>query len=77
MVQDVRRNEPIYSCVVSIEHLTGNVEEEAIALASTPEAARQQVERLLIEQYNFTPEQVQAAMQQARVENLAPWCAAP
>lgn len=75
MVQQPRRDSPLYSCAVPVESMTGNLDEEAIAFDSSADAAQNAAKQLLINQYGCSPDQAQALLQHARIENLAPWCA--
>ena len=77
MVQQPRQEEPLYSCTVPVESLTGRLEEEAIAFGASEDIARQQAKSLLAENYNCSQTQIRQLMQQAQVVPLSPWCAPP
>lgn len=70
MVQDVRPNEPRYSCTVTVESLTGQQDGELITFGTSIEEVRQRAEDLLATTYGFTLEQIQELMQSAQVELL-------
>ena len=74
MVQEPRRDEPLYSCLVPVESLTGNQEEELIALATSESAAHRQAEQMLADNYNCNVDQIKKLMKLARIEYLSPWC---
>ena len=75
MVQQPRQEEPLYSCTVPVERLTGRLEEEVIAFGASEEVARKQAEILLARSYNCSPAQIRQLMQQAQIAPLSPWCA--
>jgi hypothetical protein len=68
-----RSEQPLYSCVVSIDCLTGQQDEEVLAFGSSAAEAAHQLEELLCRRYDS--EQTAELMKQARIEGLAPWCA--
>ena len=74
MAQQPRREEPLYSCTVPVESLTGNLEEEIVAFGGSEETAREQARILLSENYSFSDGQILQLMQQADVVSLSPWC---
>lgn len=75
MVQQVRPSEPQYSCVVPIDSITGNADEEIIALGVTAEDAKNQATELLSSSYGCSEAQINELLLQAIVEPLAQWCA--
>ncbi|MEB3829079.1 hypothetical protein [Phormidium sp. CCY1219] len=75
MVQEVRRNEPQYSCIVPIESLTGNQNEEIMTFGVSAAAATEEAERLLSSQYGCAAEQIAQLLDRATVEPLGHWCA--
>lgn len=75
MVQQVRPGEPQYSCVVPIDSITGNAEEEIIAFGVTAEDAKNQATQLLSSSYGCSEAQINQLLLQAIIEPLAPWCA--
>jgi hypothetical protein len=76
MVQEIRPNEPQYSCVVLIESITGNKDEEILTLGMSAEDAKHQAEELLRSSYKCSEANLNRLMQQARIEAIAPWCSA-
>ncbi|MGK7872203.1 MAG: hypothetical protein AB4426_02450 [Xenococcaceae cyanobacterium] len=74
MVQQPRREEPLYSCVVSIESVTGHQDEEMIAFGMSAEEAKSKAEQLLAGNYGCHHDDIRQLMQQARIEPLSPWC---
>jgi hypothetical protein len=74
MVQEIRHNEPQYSCVVLIESITGNKDEEILTLGVSTEDAQSQAKQLLISGYGCSAADSDRLMQQARIEAIAPWC---
>jgi hypothetical protein len=40
MVQEPRRDEPLYSCIVLVESITGNSEEELTTFGTSESAAK-------------------------------------
>lgn len=74
MVQEPRRNEPLHSCIVPLASLTGNHEEELMALGQSVEVATSQAEQMLADNYGCNAKQIQQLMQLARVEYVSPWC---
>ena len=75
MVQQVRPREPQYSCVVPIDSITGNAEEEIITFGVTLEDAKNQATQLLSSNYGCSEAQINELLLQARIEPLAQWCA--
>lgn len=75
MIQ-IRQDEPLYRCVVSIESVTGRSDEELMAFGITEVQAKNQVEALLRNRDDCTEEQIIQLMQQAQMEALSPWCGA-
>ena len=51
MVLEPRRDEPLYSCIVPVESVTGNQEEELITLATSASSAHRQAELMLADNY--------------------------
>ena len=74
MVQEPRRDEPLYSCIVLVDSITGNQEEELIALAKSASLALSQAEQMLADQYGCNVEQIKKLMESASIEYLSPWC---
>jgi hypothetical protein len=75
MIQEIRHNEPQYSCVIPIESVTGNKDEEIFTLGVSAEDAQQQARQLLLSSYRYSEAEIDILMQQARIEAIAPWCA--
>ncbi len=74
MVQQPRQEKPLYSCVISIERVTGHPDEELMTFAASAEGAKHQAEQLLVNDYGCNQEVIQQLMQQATVELISPWC---
>ncbi len=74
MVQEPRRNEPLYSCIVPVESITGNQEEELTTFGRSTSAAHSQAEQMLADNYGCNSEQIKKLMELARIEYLSPWC---
>ncbi len=75
MVQQIRQNEPQYICVIPVDSITGNQDEEIITFGVSVNEAKNQGEQLLASTYGCNQSQVLELMQQARVEPIAQWCA--
>ncbi|MEH2143671.1 hypothetical protein [Nostoc sp.] len=75
MVQQIRHNEPQYICIIPVERITANQDEEIIALGVSGDEAKKQGEELLASTYGCNQSQVLELMQQARIEPIAQWCA--
>ncbi|MCU0536730.1 MAG: hypothetical protein MUD14_22815 [Hydrococcus sp. Prado102] len=75
MVQQPRREDPLYSCIVPIDSITGNADEELTAFGISSEAAANQARQLLAQNYKCDRDRIEQLMQQATINNLAPWCA--
>ncbi len=74
MVQEPRRDEPLYSCIVPVDSITGNQDEELIALAKSASGALSQAQQMLADNYECNVDQIKKLMESARVEYLSPWC---
>ena len=74
MVQKIRRDQPLYSCIVPVESVTGNQEEEVMALATSVSAALSQAEQMLADNYGCNLTQIKKLIELARIEYLSPWC---
>jgi uncharacterized membrane protein len=77
MVQQIRANEPQYICIICIESLTGNQEEEIMTFGISDEEAKNQAQQLLASTYGCNELQIAELMQQAKIELIAQWCASP
>ncbi|BAZ69326.1 hypothetical protein NIES4106_40970 [Fischerella sp. NIES-4106] len=75
MVQEIRSNEPQYVCVVAIEKMTGNQDEEIMTLGVSADDAKAQAMQLLADNYQFQEAQIAELMQQAKIEPIGQWCA--
>ena len=75
MVQQIRHNEPQYICIIPVERITANQDEEIIAFGVSADEAKKQGEELLASTYGCNQSQVLELMQQARIEPIAQWCA--
>ena len=75
MVQQPRQEEPLYSCTISVADITQNADEELIAFGISQEDAIAQAKQLLKKNYGCDGEQIQQLIEQARIENVALWCA--
>ena len=74
MVIEPRRDEPLYSCIVPVDSVTGNQEEELTTFGTSASAAHRQAELMLADNYGCNVDQIQKLMQLARIEYLSPWC---
>jgi hypothetical protein len=75
MVQEIRVNEPQYVCVVAIEKITGNQDEEIMTLGVSADDAKTQAMQLLANNYQCQEAQILELMQQAKIEPIGQWCA--
>ncbi|WP_298908779.1 hypothetical protein [uncultured Nostoc sp.] len=75
MVQQIRHNEPQYICIIPVEIITANQDEEFITFGISADEAKKQGEELLASTYGCNQSQVLELMQQARIEPIAQWCA--
>ncbi|MDZ8083274.1 MAG: hypothetical protein RMX35_29950 [Nostoc sp. DcaGUA01] len=75
MVQEIRQNEPQYICIIPVDQITGNQDEEIMAFGSSADEAKNQGEELLASTYGCNQSQVRELIQQARIETIAQWCA--
>lgn len=74
MVQQLRPEEPLYTCVVPIGSLTGNQDEEIVTFGVSFDDAKNKAEQLLTNNYGCDDSSVLKLIQQARIETLSPWC---
>ena len=75
MVQQIRHNEPQYICIIPVETITANQDEEIITFGVSADDAKKQGEELLASTYGCNQSQVLELMQQERIEPIAQWCA--
>ncbi|WP_017317144.1 hypothetical protein [Mastigocladopsis repens] len=76
MVQQIRLGTPQFICVIPIETITGNQEEEIMTFGVSADEAKHQAEELLANNYGCNQAQVVELMQQARIEPIGQWCSA-
>ncbi len=76
MVQQLRQNQPQYSCIIPIDRITGNQDEEIVTFGVSAEDAKHQAEQLLANTYGCDDAEIRQLLQQARIEPLGYWCAA-
>lgn len=74
MVQQPRREKPLYSCVIPIDSVTGNQDEEIMTFGVSAYEAKNKAEQLLADDYGCNNLEVLKLIQQARIEPLAHWC---
>ena len=75
MVQQIRHNEPQYICIIPVERITANQDEEIMTFGASADDAKKQGEELLASTYGCNQSQVLELIQQARIELIAQWCA--
>ncbi|MBL1198803.1 MAG: hypothetical protein FWK04_06890 [Nostoc sp. GBBB01] len=75
MVQEIRQNEPQYICIIPVDKITANQDEEIMSFGISADEAKNQGEKLLASTYGCNQSQVWELMQQARIETIAQWCA--
>ncbi|MEH2361464.1 hypothetical protein [Nostoc sp.] len=75
MVQQIRHNEAQYICIIPVERITANQDEEIISFGVSADEAKKQGEELLASTYGCNQSQLLELMQQARIEPIAQWCA--
>ncbi|BAY48363.1 hypothetical protein SAMD00079811_59840 [Scytonema sp. HK-05] len=85
MVQQIRPGEPQYICVIPVESITGNQEEEIMTFGVSADQAKHQAEELLANNYGCkrlpkgqwqSQSQVVELIQQAICEPIGQWCSA-
>jgi hypothetical protein len=74
MVQQIRHNEPQYTCIILVDSITGNPEEEIITFGISADEAKKQAEQLLASTYGCNESQILELIQQAKIEAIAQWC---
>ncbi|MGF2039098.1 MAG: hypothetical protein RMZ43_027945 [Nostoc sp. CmiVER01] len=75
MVQQIRHNEPQYICIIPVERITANQDEEIMTFGASADEAKKHGEELLASTYGCNQSQVLELIQQARIEAIAQWCA--
>ncbi|NJM71366.1 MAG: hypothetical protein HC862_14690 [Scytonema sp. RU_4_4] len=76
MVQQIRHDELQYICVIPVESITGNQEEEIMTFGASADEAKHQAKELLANNYKCKQSQVVELMQQAKIELIGQWCSA-
>ncbi|BAY65872.1 hypothetical protein NIES22_59810 [Calothrix brevissima NIES-22] len=74
MVQQIRFHQPQYVCMIPIESLTGNQEEEIMTFGVSQHKVKRKAEQLLASTYGCNSAQVQELMLLAKIELITPWC---
>jgi hypothetical protein len=74
MVQQLREDKPLYSCVIPIESVTGRPDEELMSFGASAEEVKHQAEQLLANDYGCNEDAIRQLMQQATVKLLSAWC---
>ena len=74
MVQEVRQEEPLYRCVIPLDSITGNQDEEIMTFGVSAEDAKNKAAQLLADNYGCNESQILNLIQQARIQPLAHWC---
>lgn len=75
MVQQIRQNEPQYICIVPVESITGNLDEEIISFGISINTAKSEAEKLLASTYGCSLTQIDELMQKSTIEPIAQSCA--
>lgn len=74
MVQQLRPEEPHYSCVIPVDSVTGNQDEEIVTFGVSAGDARDKAEQLLADNYRCNDSVIRQLLQQAKIEPLSHWC---
>ncbi|MCX7595470.1 MAG: hypothetical protein N2235_17275 [Fischerella sp.] len=74
MVHEIRPNEPQYVCIVPIEKITGNKDEEIMTFGISAHDAINQATQLLADNYKCDRVQISELLQQAKIDPLGQWC---
>lgn len=74
MVQQLRQDEPQYVCVIPVDSVTGNQDEEIVCFGVSADDAKSKAEQLLAEDYGCNDSEIHGLMQQAKIEPLSQWC---
>lgn len=74
MVQQIRSNQPQYVCMIPIESLIGNQEEEIMTFGISTHEVKRKAIQLLASTYGCNSVQVQELIQRAKIELITPWC---
>ncbi len=76
MLREIRREDPRYNCMVAVESITGNKDEEIIAFGQSAEEARSQAESILKDNYGCEKDRINELMVAAKIEIVSTWCSA-
>jgi len=74
MVQQLRPEEPQYSCVIPVDSVTGNQDEEIVTFGVSASDAKNKAKQLLADNYRCNGSVIRQLLQQARIEPLSHWC---
>lgn len=74
MVQQVGQEEPLYSCAIAIDSVTGHQDEEIMTFGVSADDAKNKAAQLLADSYGCNESEILALIQQARIEPLSHWC---
>lgn len=74
MVQQLRQDEPQYSCTVPIESITGNQDEEIVAFGVSVWDTKNKAKQLLVDRYGCNDDEISQLLQLAQIEQLSNWC---
>jgi hypothetical protein len=74
MVQQLRQDEPQYICVIPVDSVTGNQDEEIVTFGISADDAKNQAQKLLADNYGCNDSDIHLLIQQARIEALSQWC---
>lgn len=76
MVQQLRPEEPLFSCVIPIDSITGRQYEEIMTFGVSADEAKNKAHQLLADSYGCDEDEILKLLQKARIELLSPWCSA-
>lgn len=68
MVQRLRPEEPQYICVIPVNGVTGNQDEEIVTFGVSAHDAKNNAEKLLVNNYGCNGSVIRQLLQQARIE---------
>lgn len=74
MVQELRPDEPQYVCVIAVDSVTENQDEELVTFGLSADDAKSKAEQLLAKNYGCSGDEIHQLIQQAKIEPLAQWC---
>ncbi len=74
MVQQFRQDEPQYICVIPVDSVTRNQDEEIVTFGISADDAKTKAEQLLAENYGCSNSEIHRLIQQARIEPVSQWC---